>query len=307
MESYFLSSRFNVPAYYLGIPAENCEVIPNVSFYNGTSGVDAGLQLYFDAYLPPDHGIGLPGQNSTLIRIHGGGWTISDKGFPNTLQMNKYFAAQGYCVFDIEYGLTNQSPPLIPEAQSVTPSYTVGNFTMNDMVRQIGIFCKYLTTYHSEYGANISSVFIEGDSAGGQLTCATALAIASGNYTSLFGTGLTVRGFIPVYPGNGNHKNADYGILPYSLDNNASLPQFYDPTLLVTANSPPCIVFQGTQDGLVNPATSIALQTAYKNQGNSACALILMPFANHGFTLYFSDYYTYFLVYYMERFMYLYR
>ena len=78
---YFLSTRFEVPGYYLGIPPESCQEITNVNFYNGT-GVNAGVKLYFDAYLPPNHGkIGSsPGQNSTIIRIHGGGWTTGDKG-----------------------------------------------------------------------------------------------------------------------------------------------------------------------------------------------------------------------------------
>jgi hypothetical protein len=63
--------------------------------------------------MPLDRGEDLPGQNSTLIRIHGGGWVSGDKGGSNMVQMNKYFAAQGYIVFDIQYGLYDSPTVLI--------------------------------------------------------------------------------------------------------------------------------------------------------------------------------------------------
>ncbi len=255
------------------------------------------MKLYFDAYLPPNHGIGLPGQNSTIIRIHGGGWTTGDKGLDNMMQMNKYFAAQGYCVFDIQYGLNNESS-ILASLKFITPLNVQGNFSINDMVSQIGSFCQFLTVHQADYGANLSSVFISGGSAGGQLTCATALGIASGNYPSIFGTGITIRGFIPFYPANQGAA---------SVDNNVSDPEFYNPALLVTANSPPCLDYQGSQDGLVNPAISYALQSTYTSHGNSHCAVIELPFGGHGSDLDFSGYYNSFFLYYMERFLYEYR
>ena len=44
----------------------------------------------------------LPGGNSVLIRIHGGGWKSGDKGLMNNAQMNKYYSL--HVVFDIQYG-----------------------------------------------------------------------------------------------------------------------------------------------------------------------------------------------------------
>ena len=125
----------------------------------------------------------------------------------------------------------------------------------------------------SEFG------FYFGGLAGGQLTCATALGIASGNYPSIFGTGITIRGFIPFYPAN-------QGVA--LVDNNVSNPEFDNPALLVTANSPPCLDYQGSQDGLVNPAISYALQSTYTSHGNSHCAVIELPFGGHGSDLDFS-------------------
>jgi len=278
-------------------PLDDCVVMEDISFYNGSVGIGNGLRLFFDAYLPPSTDQSLPGANSTLIRIHGGGWTVGDKGTGNMPLMNRYFAAQGYCVFDIQYGLNNQSN-FLRFAQGITPENVMGNYSINDMVRHIGLFCKYLALHQIEYHVNLSSVFVSGGSAGGHLTCVTALAIASGNYTSIFGSGITIKGFVPFYPANGMANLIDGGI---------GTQEFYDPASLVSAASPPCLVYQGNQDGLVNPQISQDLKDRYTDQGNPACMVIFFPFAGHGSDIDFYGYYNQFFLYYMERFLYLYR
>lgn len=294
-ESFMLQKPFSLQGYFLGFPQSECIILKDISFYNGTSGVDEGIRLYFDAYLPPNNGIGLPGQNSTLIRIHGGGWMIGDKGTGNMLQMNKYFASQGYCVFDIQYGLYD-GPWKMPY---ITPDYLVGDFDINDMIRHIGIFTKWLIANASLFGADLNSVFISGGSAGGHLTCVTALAIANGSYTSIFGSGITIKGLIPFYPAN----FCEDGI-PTFIDGD---PEFLNPELLVDASSPPCLIYQGTQDGLVNPRIARSFLNSYIEVGNTRCAIIWMPFAGHGSDLHFSGYYNMIFLYYMERFLALYR
>lgn len=294
-EAFMLQKPFTLQGYFLGFPQSDCIILKDISFYNGTSGVDEGIRLYFDAYLPPNNGIGLPGQNSTLIRIHGGGWMIGDKGMGNMLQMNKYFAAQGYCVFDIQYGLYD-GPWQMP---LITPDYLVGDFDINDMIRHIGIFTQWLIGNASLFGANLNSVFISGGSAGGHLTCATALAIANGSYTSIFGSGMTIKGFVPFYPAN----FCENGVTPF-IDGD---PEFLNPELLVDASSPPCLVYQGTQDGFVNPRIARSFLNSYTEAGNTNCAIIWMPLAGHGSDLHFSGYYNMIFLYYMERFLALHR
>lgn len=296
IDKYLMRIPFSTPEYFLGIRPEPCIVERNILFYNGSESnitTDKNISLYFDAYMPLNHGSSLPGANSTLIRIHGGGWVLGDKGRGNMLQVNKFFAAQGYIVFDIQYGLAGKSTYGDP----ITPSHVWGNFTINDMVRHIGIFTKYLFSHDSEFGANLSSIFISGGSAGGQLACATSLAIASGNFTSIFGNNITVKGFIPFYPANGESLSVE-------ITGNQTL---VDPRSLVTNDSPPCLIFQGTEDGLVPPSISVAFQEAYFNNENTHCAILWMPFAGHANDLYFSGYYNQIFLYYMERFMFLYR
>ena len=291
-KQYFLKTPYSTPGYFLGIPPKDCVVMSQISFYNGTTGVDAGIKLYFDAYMPLNGGVGLPGQNSTLIRIHGGGWVFGDKGWGNMLQMNKYFAAQGYIVFDIQYGISKF------DIDPLTPNYVVGDFSVDDMVRHVGLFIKYLSNHSTEYSANLDSVFISGGSAGGQLACATALAINKGTYTHLFGTNLTIKGLIPFYPANGMN-----GYLGISGTNS----ELIHPKQMINTTSPPCLIFQGTNDILCWFRISHNFKDAYTRVGNEKCAIIWMPFGGHACDLYFNGYYNQIFLYYMERFMYLYR
>ncbi|MHA1154925.1 MAG: alpha/beta hydrolase [Candidatus Heimdallarchaeota archaeon] len=291
----FLQTPFSVGGYFLGPPTYDRIVKKDVLYLDGSSSnytVDANVKLYFDAYLPPNDSDTLPGNRSTLIRIHGGGLTIGDKGLGNVITMNRYFAAQGYCVFDIQYGLNNG-----PESMGIpiiTPANVLGNFTLDDMMRHIGVFTFYLEDHNTEYGANLNSVFISGGSSGGQLACATALSIVSGNYTETFSANYTIKGIIPYYPAN----NAS---LSFALQ---STPEWRNPELLVNNQSPPCLIYQGDQDHLI--VRSRSLENTYLTRDNAEVCLLIFPLAGHASDLYFSGYYNQVFLFYMERFMFLY-
>ncbi|MFX1304053.1 MAG: hypothetical protein ACFFBV_08955 [Promethearchaeota archaeon] len=285
---YFLETPFSLSGYFLGIPPKDCIIETNTLFYN-----DEGIQLYFDAYMPLNKGENLPGENSTLIRIHGGGWVSGDKGMMNMMQMNKYFAAQGYSVFDIQYGIADN--PLF-SLDPLTPNYKKGDFNIDDMMRHIGIFTRYLANNSIKYNANLDSVFISGGSAGGHLTCAVALAIASGDYNHIFSGNLTIKGLIPFYPANG--QMGFFGI--------SGSDEFKNPEKLIDTESPPCLIFQGTHDILNYFSISRNIQNTYYAKGNEYCAILWMPLGGHASDFYFTGNYNQIFLYYMERFMYLY-
>jgi len=286
---YFLKTSFSTAGYYLGIPSKDCEIRENILFYDNES-----IKLYFDAYIPLRRGEGLPGQNSTLIRIHGGGWVSGDKGESNMMQINKYFAAQGYIVFDIQYGLYD-SP--ITVMDFISPSYNKGDFNIDDMVRHIGEFTKFIADNADDYGANLDSVFISGGSSGGHLASAAGLALASGNYSHLFSQNLTIKGLIPFYPSNGQMKY-------FGIDGSE---EFLEPAKLIEPESPPCLMFQGTHDVLTYFGISNSFRDTYLANGNTNCAIIWMILGGHTSDFYFSGYYSQIFLYFMERFMYLYR
>jgi len=284
---YFLKTPFTTPEYFLGSTPKNCKIERHTLFYD-----QEGINLYFDTYMPLNGGQDLPGQNSTIIRIHGGAWIMGDKGPFNMLQMNKYFAAQGYIVFDIQYGL-RETP--ITALDPTTPKYKTGDFDIDDMVRHIGFFTKYLSNHSIEYGANLNSIFISGGSAGGHLTCAVSLAIANGGYPELFGHNLTIKGFIPFYPANGLLNFFGIG----------GKEEFINPEIMVEENSPPCLIFQGTHDIINYFGIANDFKNNYLAHGNNDCSIIWMPLGGHACDFYFSGYYNQIFLYYMERFLYL--
>jgi acetyl esterase/lipase len=287
VESYFLKFPYYGTQYYLGQKPKNCTVLEHVLYFNGSLSsfeVDHEILLYFDAYLPPVS-TGLPGENSILIRIHGGGWSFGDKGLTNMMQMNKYFAAQGYVVFDIQYGMYDTLGPNV-----FTPEYVLGDFTLDDIVRHIGNFTHFLAANADNYGANLDSVFVSGGSAGGQLTLATALGIASSVFVPTFNSSLEIKGLIPYYPGIDYHNITD---------------PIRDPSLLVDNTSPPCLIYQGTHDGLVRREWSELVYQRYLDSGNPNCSLIMLPFSGHANDFHFTGSYNQIFLYFMERFMYL--
>ncbi len=292
--NYFMTTPFSLPGYFLNIPPEDCKIDKDIEYYNGEN-----VSLCFDVYSLEGGGTGLPGNNSILIRIHGGGWHWGDKG--QMMQVNKYFAAQGYVVYDIQYGLKRALQNGIMQLVDnfiPTPEDVVGDFNVTDQVRHIGIFCKYIANDSNpssadDYGANLDSVLVSGNSAGGHLTTAVALGIASGNYTTYFGTNLTIRGFVPIYPGPPQWAEID------------GLPELMDPEdYLINATSPPCCILQGSNDYLCVEETK-NIKNNYEAVSNDNCAIVWLPLGGHACDLYFPSYYNEVMLYYMERFMYL--
>ena len=259
-----MASRFSLPSYFLGVPSGSFRVEKDILYYEEPSGIDDGIALYFDAYLPPEGSRGLPGNNSVLIRIHGGGWQSGGKGLRNMMQMNKYFAAQGYTVFDVQYGLSDRLG--IVGGVMRAPEHVMGPFTADDMVRHLGIFTHYLEEHAADFNANLNSVFISGGSAGGHLSTALALGLSGGDYTELFSSALTVKGFIPFYPGN------DAGLL-HSI---GGADEWMDVKKLVCADSPPCLIFQGTHDSIVPPEVSCSFKDRYEEAGAGECAVLVL-------------------------------
>jgi acetyl esterase/lipase len=290
VQNGFMKYPFSLQDYFFVPRSADYIVKENVLYYEGTTGKDAGLKLYFDAYMPVNNNGNPSEQYSVLIRIHGGSWTMGDKGPSNYSGTNKHFANLGYAVFDIQYGLSNRNASF---ASSVVPSYVKGDFDIDDMMRHIGIFTTFLADHAGEYNANLDSVFISGGSAGGQLAVAAALGITSGKYVHILDSRLRVKGLIPFYPANGLPPYVGIG----------GTPDFVDPALLVDENSSPCLIYHGTHDGIVAPKIASALKTTYAQESGAPCALLWMTFAGHGSDFYTPGYYNQVFLYYMERFM----
>ena len=122
---------------------------------------------------------------------------------------------------------------------------------------------------------------------------ATALGITSGRHTDILDPRLNIRGVIPFYPANGLSINRGFG----------GRPDLVDPVLMIGDDSPPCLIFHGTHDGIVRPAVASRLEEFYAENSTVPCALLWMDYASHGSDLYTHGYYNQVFLYYMERFM----
>ncbi len=286
-QQYFMQDPFSLPGYFLGIPPKECKIIQHIPFYIGQ-----GIRLYYDVYLPKYGGSFLPGNNSVIIKIHGGGWTAGDKGGGNMMQVNKYLAAQGYIVFDIQYGLIKDEDNLFQRI-TPTPEYVKGYFTIENQIKHIGAFIKQLnSTEFSVYNPNLDSVFLMGGSAGGHLTIATALLLESGEYEEWFGSRVHIKGMIPLYPGD-----------PPALYSGGNLKLKYPELFFINKSSPPCLIFQGEKDFCLLKAQLV--KKSYELSLNDDCCIITFPFQGHGNDLYYSNHFNQFLIFYLERFLYL--
>ena len=295
---HLLDKPFSLPACFLGIRPGEYRYKKDLLFYEGSGGVDDGLKLYCDLFLPPEGKTDLPGSGSALIRIHGGAWIGGDKGFANMMQVNKYFAAQGYTVFDLQYGLTDLVELTVPALQSrLGPPELIGPYTLDDMMRHLGEFTKYLAAHAAEYDLDLDSVFISGGSAGGQLSTALALSISTEQYPELFSEEIKVKGYIPLYPAN------ETSFLPEIGES----PQWVDVKLLVDEESPPSLIYQGTKDGMVTLDTARKFRETYRSAGNEDCVVLEFGWAGHASDFYFPGHFNQLWTYYMERFMILHR
>ena len=291
-ENYFLPTQFNLYNYFLGFPHKDCNFETDILYYD-----DDGIRLYFDVYYPKGNVADLPGNGSIIIKIHGGGWQYGDKSLGNVLVLNKYLAAQGYVVFDIQYGLLDSGEPsFIP-----TPDHVKGNFTLHDMVYQIGNFTKLLeTTYASTYNANLDSVFIMGGSAGGQLTGVIGLGYNDPYFAGNFSNAITIKGIVPIYPPD----FAPSYLLPGDELSNPLAFEKFTPSNLADASDPPTLIFQGLRDDLVTLDNAIRIKNSLLSEGVD-CLLLTFPFAAHASDLIVGNSYSQVWVYYLERFLYL--
>jgi len=118
---------------------------PNIK-YNIAYGSEPAQRL--DLCLPPSN---QPGPHPGVVMIHGGYWTMGDKGM--YAELCKGAAAQGLVAAAINYRLANGDPHNRWPAQLVDAQLAV----------------RWLRAHAAEYGVNPAHICALGDSAGGQL------------------------------------------------------------------------------------------------------------------------------------------
>jgi len=294
IQNYFLPAPYFFSSHFLSIPEKEINIETDVLFYNGEN-----ISLYFDVYMPVKSASELPGNGSIIINLHPGAWMSGGKGTWNMISTSKYLAGQGYVVFDIEYGLIDWFE--YGAAAPDTPEYVMGNFTIEDQIRHIGIFTNRCESeFAATYGANLDSVYFMGRSAGAHLAGVAGLGYNYGFHNTTFSPNMVVKGVIPLY----TPSAAPEFLLKENKSINPDLYNAYDLVHLADAQDPPVLMFQGTSDGQVWIERVVTLEADLESKGVDTC-LLKFPFAGHANDFVLSSNIGQVWIYYLERFLYL--
>ncbi|MHA1147932.1 MAG: alpha/beta hydrolase fold domain-containing protein [Promethearchaeota archaeon] len=185
------------------------EIKLNVEYYD--KGKD---KFHFDYYAPKDADDELP----TVIKLHGGAWFLGNKGPVFNVPLSKYLAAQGYAVFDVQYGLYDIDEAagdadleLVADAfkvmvdinpefkDKVLPDYKE-NYMIQDQVFNIGMFTKFLSNHTSKYHVDKDNIIIVGSSAGAHMAGVVGCGYYNPKFNGTFSDELNIKGIILYYP-----------------------------------------------------------------------------------------------------------
>ncbi|MGY5873819.1 MAG: alpha/beta hydrolase [Candidatus Thorarchaeota archaeon] len=290
-----------------GVPIDESKfsVQENIEYFD--NGVD---KFFFDWYRPSGEGL-FP----VIISLHGGAWVIGDKGRMNVILFNRYFASQGYAVFDLNYGLFDVST-LSGEAAStfgtfaalggLSPDYNA-SYTLQQQIENIGEFTKMLDLNDTKYSADMDNVFVVGRSAGGHMASLVTLGYANPLYAGNFSTNMTVKGGIWIYPPTNFTRSSGSSFFDPMMQGSLPIEEQYNKmsaAYLITNSTitPPIIIVQGSKDGLVDYGQGLSFYQYATGLGKK-CLFITIPWAGHAFDFLFQSYGGQISTYYIERFV----
>ncbi len=291
-----------------GVPIDESRfsVQENIEYFD--NGDD---KFYFDWYRPSGDG-----PFPVIIAIHGGAWVIGDKGYANVILFNRYFAAQGYTVFDLNYGLFDVST-LSGEAAEVFGAFSAlgegllpqynDSYTIQQQIENIGQFTKMLELNSSKYSADLNNTFVVGRSAGGHMASLVTLGHKNPLYAGNFSNSMIVKGGIWIYPPT-NFSRDESGFFDPLMEGSLPIEEQYkklSASFLITNSTvtPPIMIVHGDKDGLADYETQGLSFYQHATGLGKECLLITIPWAGHAFDFLFQSYAGQMSTYYMERFM----
>ena len=297
----FYDNIYSVP-----IDESRFSVQENIQYLD--NGVDS---FYFDWYRPTGEG-----PFPVIISLHGGAWVIGNKGRTNVVLFNRYFASQGYTVFDLNYGLyeietlTGQTAATFGAFSSMGgglfPDYN-GSYTLQQQIENIGIFTKMLELNSSQYSADMNNVFVVGRSAGAHMASLVALGYKNPLYAGNFSTSMIVKGGIWIYPVT-NFTRTEDGFFDALMQGPLPIEEQYkklSAAFLITNSTitPPILIVHGSKDGLANYEVQGRKFYEYAKILGKKCLLVTIPWGGHAFDFIFQSYGGQISTYYIERFM----
>lgn len=272
----------------------------NVPFYTVP---DTGERLICDLWLPPDD---VQRSGLAVVYCHGSGWRFSDKD-KGTRAFFRHLAAQGHVLMDVAYRL-------LPHARFSGQLADVKRAIawMKQHADELGIQPDKVVVAGGSAGAHLAllaaynpnhpefdpddvrdvdtsvcgviSYYAPVDLRALHDDIVPKFAVEHGASVRLFEQGLTINGTLR----RGDHL-PDPALLLADLlgDTPDNMPERYamaSPLHYVDVDCPPTLIFQGTQDWLVNVNGSRRLYEAL-NAVNVPVVYVEFPYTEHGFDL----------------------
>lgn len=246
----------------------------NVEYARRTAVDGTALRLRLDIMTPPE-----PGRHPLVVFVPGGGFVASAKA--GGAGMRRRIAADGFVVASIEYRTTRHGA-----------TYREGVADVLDAVR-------FLRTHADEYGIDPDRVALWGESAGGYLAAFAGIVSGrpdfdpdgsavqavvdkfGGSDLGRLADGFDERTVAAVYaPGN---PIARYVLGPDArlLDDDTGAREEADPVRHIRSDSPPFLLFHGTEDRVISPVQTMLLHDALRAAGVRS-RRVLVRGAGHG-------------------------
>jgi acetyl esterase/lipase len=216
-------------------------------------------------------------KSPAIIVIHGGGWRNGEPGGWFAAH-NRYFASQGYTVFDVEYRLSGVAkwPAQLEDVQAAI---------------------EWVKSHAEDYQIDPQRIGILGRSAGAHLALMAAYCGQD-----------TIRSVVSIYGPTELRwpdLEADSAIKALIGGTFEELPQAYEnatPLNFVRDGLPPTLIIEGGMDTIVPYHHGDAL-VGRLSLTDTPFVLLRVPWSRHGFDAVLSGLGTQLTYYYLDRFL----
>jgi acetyl esterase/lipase len=232
----------------------------------------AGQDLHLDLYTPAEARGPLP----VIVWIHGGGWTMGDKGQCPAV----WLTAHGYVVASVEYRL---APRFTWPAQIQDCQAAVRFLRANANAKKFGLDGSHIGAWGASAGGHLAVLLgVLGENSPIPATDRHGDSPAeSGNETVSSRVQAVCDWFGPTWLAEVQNNNAVEALLGGPVSKNRQKAEQASPLTYVAAGDPPMLIMHGKADTIVPVAASRALYAALRKVGVEA-QLEIIPGAGHG-------------------------